>query len=178
MPYSFRWIKKVPDVHGIDKNFEIALCMYKEGKKQKGGYKLVIQNVIGHIASQFIRQLLIGFLRGFSAPRIGLILQPVFRNLDEKGSKIQGSNDDPGFGICCSKEAKSQRKSEFMFFFVKSERIVTFISLTKKVAHIFSAKSCAYFDSTAFSYRLPLVPLRWGNLKPITRLFFMIGIIR
>lgn len=30
-----RWIKKVPDVHGIDKNFEIALCMYKEGKKQK-----------------------------------------------------------------------------------------------------------------------------------------------
>lgn len=51
MPYSFRWIKKVPDVHGIDKNFEIALCMYKEGKKQKGGYKLVIQNVISHIAS-------------------------------------------------------------------------------------------------------------------------------
>lgn len=50
--------------------------------------------------------------------------------------------------------------------------------LQKKVAHIFSAKSCAYFDSTAFSYRLPLVPLRWGNLKPVTRLFFMIGIIR
>ena len=50
MPYSFRWIKKVPDVHGIDKNFEIALCMYREGKKQKGGCKLVIQNVISHIA--------------------------------------------------------------------------------------------------------------------------------
>ena len=51
MPYSFRWIKKVPDVHGIDKNFEIALCMYKEGKKQKGGCKVVSQNVISHIAS-------------------------------------------------------------------------------------------------------------------------------
>ena len=141
MPYSFRWIKKVPDVHGIDKNFEIALCMYKEGKKQKGGYKLVIQNVISHIASQFVRQLLIGLLRGFSAPRIGLILEPVFRS-----NKIQDCNHDPGFGICCSKEA--------------NERIFTFISLTKKVAHIFSAKSCGYFDSTAFSYHLPLVPVR------------------
>lgn len=95
MPYSFRWIKKVPDVHGIDKNFDIALCMYKEGKKQKGGCKLVIQTASYRV------------LRGFSASRIGLILQPVFRNLDEKGSKIQDSNHDPGFGICCSKEAKS-----------------------------------------------------------------------
>lgn len=117
MPYSFRWIKKVPDVHGIDKNFEIALCMYKEGKKQKGGYKLVIQNVISHIASQFVRQLLIVFLRGFSAYRICLILKPVFRSLEGKGSKIQNCNHDPGFGTCCSKKAKSWRKtSEFMFF--------------------------------------------------------------
>ena len=51
LPFSFRWIKKVPDIHGIDKNFEIALFMYKEGQKKKGEYKLVIPNVISHTAS-------------------------------------------------------------------------------------------------------------------------------
>ena len=53
MPYSFRWIKKVPDVHGIDKNFDIALCMYKEGKKQKGGCKLVIQTAPCRVFKRF-----------------------------------------------------------------------------------------------------------------------------
>ena len=41
----------MPDIHGIDKNFEIALFMYKEGQKKKGEYKLVIPNVISHTAS-------------------------------------------------------------------------------------------------------------------------------
>ena len=101
------------------------------------------------------------FLRGFSAYRICLILKPVFRSLEGKGSKIQNCNHDPGFGTCCSKKAKSWRKtSEFMFFLgQKWKDFYVHFTYKKCCAHFLSQIMCLFWQHR------PFLPSSTSSLK-------------
>ena len=86
-----------------------------------------------------------GFLRGFSASRIGLILEPVIGSLEEKGKKIQDCNYDPGFGKCCSNGAKSWRKSDYKAIFFSC------VGAARKVSPNWSLETMTCHSSHCFS---------------------------
>ena len=49
----FSWVKKLNDLNGIEKNYEIALCILKEGQRKSGTVdckKLTIEVLNGDLA--------------------------------------------------------------------------------------------------------------------------------